>query len=379
MRKDTSAASGRNNSLNLSPDRLHALMDELDAMSNRPNARRVHSRLGFRQQAIDVEVIQPSGGSVGFCVACRNISRGGMSVLHSAYMHVGTKCRVRLEHLRDGPQWIDAQVVQCRHVTGRAHDVGLRFTQEVDVSNFIRIDPLDAHYSLERIDPDKLEGRVLLITASDIDRKLIEVYVSETNLRMVRVAEYEDALKELQQPFNLVLCDFDRDPFDAAKVLQEMRNRGMPMPVVAISGDKSEATRQIIRDCFVNALIVKPVEKLTLLRALAEFIVLGRQVDNKTQNKPQSDPSLKALAEIFADDLQKFAAELEQGVEKDDEKSVRYICARIRGTGPLLGHAVVADAANKVLLLLDQEGSLASAANSVKSLVYLCRHAKNAA
>lgn len=170
----------------------------------------------------------------------------------------------------------------------------------------------------------------MLITASDIDRKLIEVYVSETNLRMVRVAEYEDALKELQQPFNLVLCDFDRDPFDAAKVLQEMRNRGMPMPVVAISGDKSEATRQIIRDCFVNALIVKPVEKLTLLRALAEFIVLGRQVDNKTQNKPQSDPSLKALAEIFADDLQKFAAELEQGVEKDDEKSVRYICARIR-------------------------------------------------
>lgn len=379
MRKDTTKSTSRNNTLNLSPDRLHALMDELDAMSDRPNARRVHSRLGFRQQAIDVEVIQPSGGSVGFCVACRNISRGGMSVLHSAYMHLGTKCRVKLEHLRDGPQWIDAQVVQCRHVTGRAHDVGLKFSQEIDISHFVKIDPLDAHYSLERIDPDKLEGRVLLITASDIDRKLIEVYLSETSLRMVHVAEYGQAEKELQQPFNLVLIDFDRDPVEAARALHDMRTRGLPMPVVAISGDKSESTRQIIRDSKVSALIVKPVDKLTLLRALAEFIVLGRQIDNTTQPQTQSDPSLKALADLFAEDLQKFAAELEQGVEKDDEKSVRYICARIRGTGPLLGHSVVAEAANKVLMLLDQEGSLSSAATSVQTLVYLCRHARSAA
>lgn len=378
MRKDTTA-NGRNNSLNLPSDRLHALMDELDKMSDRPNARRVHTRLGFRQQAIDVEVIQPSGGSVGFCVACRNISRGGMSVLHSAYMHVGTRCRVKLEHLREGPQWIEAQVVQCRHVSGRAHDVGLRFIREIDIAHFVKIDPLDAHYSLERIEPDKLEGRVLLITASDIDRKLIEVYLSETSLRLVHVAEYEDAGKEYEQPFNLVLCDFDRDPFEAARALNEMRNRGMPMPVVALSGDKSEATRQIIRECFVNALLVKPVDKLTLLRAMAEFIMLGRQVDDKAPSKPQSDPSLKALAEIFAEDLQKFATELEQFVEADDEKGVRYICARIRGTGPLLGHAIVAEAANKVLLLIDQEGSLASASNSVKSLVYLCRHARSAA
>lgn len=379
MRKDTSAANGRNNSLNLSSDRLNALMDELDAMSDRPNARRVHSRLGFRQQAIDVEVIQPSGGSVGFCVACRNISRGGMSVLHSAYMHVGTKCRVRLEHLRDGPQWIDAQVVQCRHVTGRAHDVGLRFTQEVDVSNFIRIDPLDAHYSLERIDPDKLEGRVLLITASDIDRKLIEVYVSETNLRMVRVAEYEDALKELQQPFNLVLCDFDRDPLESSRTITEIRSRGIPTPILAISGDKTGATRSILRETRINALIPKPIEKLVLLRALAEYLVIVRETVNAKTDISTSDPSLKALAEIFAEDLLKFASEIEQSAKAGDEKTLRYICTRIRGTGPLLGQSLVAEAANKVLTLLDQTGSLASTMTSVETLIYLCRHARNAA
>lgn len=379
---DASGADYRNNTLNLSADRLSALMDELDEMSGRAASRRNHSRLEYRKHAIEVEVYQPSGGSVGFCVACRNISRGGLSVLHSSYMHVGTKCRVKMKHKISGDKWIMAQVVQCRHVTGRVHDVGLKFTKEIDVNDYVRLDPLSEVFSLERIAPEMLKGRVLLVTGSDIDRKLIEVYLSETSLRMVHVAGYDEIIPQLAEPYNAVICDFDMDAKAARQAVQALRAAGQSLPVIAVSGDTSVSARDAIREARASAFVPKPVERQALLRALAEFIILNRsggETDVPATPTTEADPSLKALAEIFSQDLQNFAEDIQRCVAESDERNLRYICARIRGTGPLLGHANVADAAGKVLAELDDNPSLSGASEAINTLVSLCRQAKSSA
>lgn len=377
-----SGPSGRNNTLNLSADQLNQIMDDLDEASAGGSARRNHSRISFRKPALEVEVYQPSGGSVNFCVACRNLSRGGMSVVHSSYMHVGTKCRIQMLHKTEGEKWLKGEVVQCRHVTGRVHDVGLRFAQEVDVNDFIRLDPLSNNFSLENVDPDKLDGRILLVTANDIDRKLIEVYLSETSLKMVHVAGYDEVLAQFTEPFDAVLCDFDMDTAAASEGVQGMRSAGHAVPVIAIAGDLSEATKAAIRESRASALVPKPIERNALLRALAEFILLGRGAGDDLpppQPKQETDPSLKALADLFAQDLQKFAEEIASCAKSGDEKNLRYICARIRGTGPLLGHGNVADAAGKVLTILDaEEGSIETAEEALNSLTSLCKLARAA-
>lgn len=382
MGTDASRPSGRNNTLNLSADRLSSLMDELDALSEGSNARRNHTRLKFRRHAIDVEVYQPSGGSVSFCVACRNLSRGGMSVVHSSYMHVGTKCRIKMHHKTQGEQWIVGEVVQCRHVTGRVHDVGLRFGKEIDINDYVKIDPLSDSFSLERVQPEKLMGRVLLVTGNDIDRKLVEVYLSETALRMVHVAAYDEMLGQLSDPFDVVLCDFDMDAKAARQAVLGLRSAGHRVPVIAISGNLSTSAKEAIRESRVSALVPKPVERIALLRALAEFILLNRgatEDDAPAQpRQQQTDPSLKALADLFVQDLQKFAEEITSYAESGDEKNLRYICARIRGTGPLLGHSNVADAAEKVLSQLDAEGSIAAAHEALTALTSLCKLARAA-
>ena len=377
-----SSTDHRNNTLNLSADRLALLMDELDQMNECPSARRHHSRLEYRKHALNVEVYQPSGGSVSFCVACRNISRGGLSVLHSSYMHVGTKCRVKLRHKTEGDQWVMSQVVQCRHVSGRVHDVGLRFTREIDVNDYVRLDPLSETYSLERVDPDKLKGRLLLVTGSEIDQKLIEVYLAETALRLVNITGYDEIAQHLSENFDAVLCDFDMDAKAARRAIQELRAAGHSLPVIAISGDTSVNARDAIREARASAFVPKPLERHALLRALAEFIILNRagsEEDAPTPTPTETDPSLKALADIFSQDLQTFAIDIAKCVQDNDEKNLRYICARIRGTGPLLGHATVADAAGKVLSELDDRGSMSGASEAINTLVSLCRRAKSSA
>lgn len=375
--------SNRNNTLNLTAEQLGALMDELDEMSEGGSARRNHARLEFRKHAIEVEVYQPSGGSVTFCVACRNLSRGGMSVVHSSYMHVGTKCRVKVHHKTEGEQWLRGEVAQCRHVTGRVHDVGIRFAKEIDVADYIKIDPLGDSFSLERVEADKLQGRILLVTANEIDRKLIQVFLSETSLRMINIEAYAEIPEQFGEPFDVVLCDFDMDVVAAAEAVSALRTSGNKVPVIAITGDTADEVTSEVRRCRCNALLTKPIERVSLLRALAEFILLGRGGDESLPASPssqQTDPSLKPLADLFAQDLQKFAEELAGAVKANDEKTLRYICARIRGTGPLLGHAAVAEAAARVIGVLDAEGgTIESAQESINTLASMCRLSRPAA
>jgi len=372
----------RNNTLNLSAERLAILMDELDQMNDDATARRNHARLEYRKHSMAVEVFQPSGGSVVFCVACRNISRGGLSVLHSSYMHLGTKCRVKLRHKHQGDQWILATVAQCQHVTGRVHSVGMKFVREIEVNDYVRVDPLDESYSLERVDPEKLEGRVLLVSGSEIDKGLIEVYLSDTSIKLVHVPEYSDMVGRLSEPFHAVLCDFDSNPKAAYTGVQSLRESGHSLPVIAISSDLSESSRDAIRDSRASAFVPKPLKRYTLLRALAEFVLLKRAGDDADAARPtnhETDPSLKALAEIFSEDLQTFADELARCQKEDDQQTFRQICTRIRGTGPLLGHAAIADAANKAMAAVDSAGSLDPARELINTLISLCRHARSAA
>lgn len=377
MGSRASGPHGQQNTLNLSAEQLGMIMDDLDAVGAGDRVRRSHARLSFRIPAIEVEVYQPSGGSVNFCVACRNLSRGGLSVVHSSYMHVGTRCRVKMEHNTNGLMWITASVVQCRHVTGRVHDVGLKFDKEVDVNDFMELDPLSDNFSLETVEAMKLAGRVLLVTASDIDRKLIEAFLSDTSLRMIHVEHYEDILDQLSEPFDAVLCDFDKDVAAASEAVRGLRSAGHGVPVIAIVGDLTNDDQDSIRESRVSALLRKPIDKSLILKALAEFILLGRGAGQDLPApvaKQETDPSLKALADLFAKDLVKFADEITEATSAGDEKNLRYICARIRGTGPLLGHGVVADAAGRVLASLDaEEGSIESSQEAINALTSMCR------
>ncbi len=377
MGSRSSGPKGQHNTLNLSAEQLGMIMDDLDAASEGSRVRRSHARLSFRIPSIEVEVYQPSGGSVSFFVACRNLSRGGISVVHSSYMHVGTTCRVKMQHNAEGEVWIKASVVQCRHVTGRVHDVGMKFDKEIDVNDYMKLDPLGDNFSLEAVDANKLEGRVLLVTASNIDRKLIEAYLSETSLRISHAENYEEILDQLSEPFDAVLCDFDKDVATASEAILGLRSAGYAVPVIAFAGSLSNEGKHTIRQSRVSALLHKPIDKSLILKALAEFILLGRGAgDDLPPPTPQqeTDPSLKALADLFAQDLVKFVDEITQASEAGDEKNLRYICARIRGTGPLLGHSAVADAAGRVLAILDADGgSIESAQEAINSLKSMCR------
>jgi hypothetical protein len=89
----------------------------------------------------------PGGTSVTFAPVVRDVSRGGLSALHSVYLHVST----RVACLFVGPDRssglrVAGEIVRCRHIRGTVHEVGVKFSQPAAIYPFVRLENDDPGY-----------------------------------------------------------------------------------------------------------------------------------------------------------------------------------------------------------------------------------------
>src|ERR1051325_1102529 len=106
----------RPNTIGLQTKPLEALLEFLDHPEDAKNvARRQFSRWPFRQATIRVTISHPGGSTVVLKLACRNISRGGIGLLHTSFVHPGSSCRVELPNINGGMDRIDAGIQRWLH------------------------------------------------------------------------------------------------------------------------------------------------------------------------------------------------------------------------------------------------------------------------
>ncbi|MEE9404742.1 MAG: PilZ domain-containing protein [Algisphaera sp.] len=76
-------------------------------------------------------------------VTTRNLSRGGLSVLHGEALEVGASCVLALQPPEGPGMVMNASVEWCRSIDpttendGQAYEIGLRFQSELDVTPFL--------------------------------------------------------------------------------------------------------------------------------------------------------------------------------------------------------------------------------------------------
>ena len=127
-------------SVKLSSAELAKLLDRLDQAADVTTAelavRRAHSRRTYRVKGAAVIVTQ-GGVTASFGAPTRNISEGGLAFIHRNMLHVGTPCAAVLL-TKDGTwRTVSAVVVRCRHLEGMLHEVGIKFGEEIDLSDIV--------------------------------------------------------------------------------------------------------------------------------------------------------------------------------------------------------------------------------------------------
>jgi chemotaxis family two-component system response regulator PixH len=364
------------NTLRLGGSELTKLVGDINgSAAGEQSFKRSHFRWPFQQSAIRMEVRHPSGAQSTLLYACRNISSGGISLLHSAYMHVGTRVIVHVPKPGGNTGLIAApgQVVRCRHVRGSVHEIGVKFDQPVEIREVLDLDPLEGRFTLEQVDPDKLRGTLLHVEDSVTDRRLVRHFLRETQLNVIAVESAQEAFKRLGEGFDAVLCDYLLAGGTGADVCLELRQKDIRVPVILTSADSTREVKDAVRACQADAFLAKPFTRELLLRALAEFLLVSRVGTDRSgalYTTLGPDDPMRQMVPEFITEAQALGKRLRALTEPAQLEEAIRVCVQLKSGSAPMGFERLAQTADRALAAARAGGPAAAAA--IHQLAALC-------
>lgn len=361
MATPSKQSTARPNTLGLRGRDLQTLLDKLDAEQG--GASRTHLRWAFRRETVSVQMTQPGGSTTEVDMVARNLSAGGMSLLHAAFVYPNTKIVVRVPGISAGAVDVKGTVVRCMHVQGRVHEVGVKFDEMIEMRSFTAGDLIDGCFSMDQVDPFELEGRILIIDDSEIDRRIIRHFLSKTQLRIVEASTIAEAEGELRGEVDLVIADGTMK----GDVVGTVRRAASGVPVVFASADTSIAGMQRVRSLGVDAFVPKPVEPTVLLRALGEFLIMRR-----TPNEEPASATSSAHADLgplVLNELATLSARLKDTINGDDGPGAYAIALKVKGLAPVAGLDGLAAVAGEVTEALSDQPNCSGGAGALQALL----------
>ncbi len=368
-------ANAKLNTLRLAQHDLQKLLEQFDhSQTKTTHPDREFVRWSYRVSAVDLVLEHTTGSKISLPVASRNISRGGISILHSSYIHTGNRCEIILQIPGGKAQAIPARIIRCAHITGRVHEVGIAFDEQISTKDLLGLDPLNEAYSLERVEPTHLHGSVLIVTQTELDRDIIFVFLEETGLILSSADTIESAMEKASKGCDLVIADFHLGQESGADLVRSLRSQGSDMPVIIMTSDKSESTLDTIRDADASGILSKPISSERLLQALAEFLHADGDGGPLYSTLDQSDPAYPLLNK-FLNTVPKMAIRLERAMQNDDLQSSIETCRSLSGAASPLGFESISELAIAAERKLDT-GDLKGASSHIRALIIACRRIK---
>lgn len=371
----------RRNTLGLDLEGVKNLAGKLDAIDVRPSGdlKRDFVRWPFRRDRICIQIDQPGGTQLLLKLACRNISRGGLSLFHSAYLHERGRCVLWLPHPKLGEVGIFGTLVRCKHRGGMVHELGVKFDKPIDAREYVSLDAGSEIFSQEKVTPETLSGSLLLVEPDEQQQRLIKHFLRETKIRIRTVTTQTEALSALREPTDLVLTNSHLPDGGGVELVSAIRSVGVRSPVVIITPDASRKSRIEARGAACDGVLGKPLSCDRLLRAVAEFLgsISGNATTSSSLALAEGDPAADIVPE-FVDQLRKSAQKIREAIGKDDAAECERLCMMMMGTAPALGFSFMVPAVERALQMLQWTKSAKESAVVLADVVTACERANAA-
>lgn len=360
------------NSINLDECSLRKLLDALDSKKSQGSINRQFVRWPYRIATVELRINHDTGTSTVY-VACRNLSAGGIAILHRAFLHSGTSVDVALPKVTGDRAYVTGKVVRCQHLAGTVHEIGIQFEKPIEAKDYVRIDPFADGFSLERVNPEDLKGTILYVADTELDQSLMRQMMRQTSLRVLNATDRASAAARATEAPDLIIIENTFESTDCgANLCTAFREAGVDCPILIATADTSTLMRAKLANAAADAFLPKPLKKEVLFRALAEFLL--RTTSNSggpNCSLPPDDPH-RALLPTFASQLKAHANALEKAIQADNVELARSICFQIAGSAPLMGFERLAASAERTLQVLSASMNVGEAINALKNLASAC-------
>jgi len=271
----TISAAGRNNTIGLAERELLELIDILDEAEQAwdRNPRRDFARWPFRQIGLEVSVVHPGGTEATIRLACRNISRGGIAVLHRGFLYPGTLCRVRLPRLDGTSADLPGKVCRCQHRRGTLHEVGIKFNKPLNLKLYVKPKDHRSFHILESVNPASVKGRLLLVEHCALTTQILCHQLRETAVEVTTVTSATEALARAGEGFSVIVLAVAFPDMDCTAFIKSIRADGNETPALVLTSDpykKPSCDAGFLADV---GFLIKPLNQGLVLRTIADRLV----------------------------------------------------------------------------------------------------------
>ncbi|MEY3230963.1 MAG: response regulator [Phycisphaerales bacterium] len=331
-------AAGRVNTIGVSDRDLVDMLERMDARDTLMdgNLRRTFARWPFRHSSVMVRLSHPGGSEVDLRLACRNLSQGGIALLHSGYVYPGTPCTVFLPRLAGTAADVKGEVMRCIHRKGTLHELGVKFTKMINMSLFIDMNRSANFHLLEFVRPETVSGRMLLVEDCPLNTKIVRHYLRETKLAIHAVTSAADGIAAVADGYDIILSDWSLPDMSGVKMLAAMRENGVQSPAIFITADPGSAMKDGLADLPNVALLAKPLSQEQVLRAVAERVM-------KSKYRIGSDGPGTGGSMLFSSDMTHNMREqcelLTRAARENDIKAAIAVCYMLVGAAAPLGYS----------------------------------------
>ncbi len=375
---------GRRNTIGLTPHALDTLLDRLDSLSDESKSSdaRTHSRLSIREAFVEVCVCECGNSERRMLMATRNISDGGIAVLHSSYLYPGNACTVTLRSpdVNGAYSVLPGRIVRCTHREGMIHEVGISFQSPIDASRYAATGSKRKKTPTKAMGAATLQGRVLQIDASPVDRRLIEYFLSDTKVELINVGSFKKARDSLKNPVDLILTEMLLSDGAVEDFVRWARAENITTPIVLHTATTGSQVQQHMHGLEIQGLMTKPVEREALISQLFAFLRSDSQggADQESETTCSPAVSKESIVKLFKDELDTIVVSIETALAKDDAMEIYTIATRLGGTALTLGLAQLSDDSRLAAKCVASSMSCEESAEEIRTLVDSCKAAKGA-
>lgn len=313
------------NRLGMSAKDLEALLDKYDAASGDGHVKREFTRWKFRLHHVILRVTHPGGTVVDVPVVCRNLSNGGIGVLHNNYLHIGSNVVVLMERNKREMVQVPGTVMRCTHREGLVHDIGIRFRERVDVRDILGMEILSDRFSRELIDVQQLRGNVLHVDPDSLGRRIVHHYLRDTPISLQQAETAEKGIELLnQKPADLLLIADELGETSLTEFVATVREQGSLAPIIVAALDPCMDKLNLAVTLRCEAVLSKPLAHDSLLQALAEFL-LSKSV--ATSTTAHGEPMVGVALQ---DRIRRLGQELNDAIGRNDSSATFAAVQQVR-------------------------------------------------
>ena len=367
------------NSLGVQGQVYQRLLDKLNdhrASEDDTHPERIHSRREYMDPYILMVIENDDTMDRPMTLAARNISRGGIGLLHSNFIYPKTRVSVHLTVNGENPIPVRGVIQRCEHRGGVVHEIGVKFDREINIQQYLRPDISDCLQSFERVDPEKLTGKVLLIGNKYDFSPLSRAMLSETGLAYKFVPDAAGARALEIEDFELLIVLNDLEDCEGTEFIRGLRDQGYRRPIILVGDIKEELALQKVRASGADMLLPWPTTTDSMLCAVAEYLLTEWTAETLAAVRSCMD---KQTIDGLRGQLAKLGIQLDQHLRTGDAIRIYGTCGQIRSLSPLLGMKQLRDLTMKVGEDIAEAGNLESQRELIGDIVTMCSSVSRAA